>query len=182
MSRIGKRIIYIPDNVEINIDATIVRVKGPKGELSVDVKPIVTPVLNEKELTLTINDEENKDQQALWGLYNALISNAIKGVVEDFVTKLEIKGVGYKASVQGNKIILSLGFSHPIEMEAPAGIAFNVEKNIITVSGIDKQLVNEMAAKIRRWRKPEPYKGKGIAYVGEHIRRKAGKKAVGAGF
>ena len=181
MSHIGKRKINIPDNVDFKIEANIVKVKGPKGEISVGIPPVLEFKLEAKEFSLFPKSEENKTRAA-WGLTNALISNAVKGAVNGFSRQLEIKGVGYRASVQGNKLILLLGFSHPMEITAPSGIAFNVEKNIITISGIDKQLVGEIAAKIRDMKKPEPYKGKGIRYVGEYVRQKAGKKAIGSGF
>jgi len=120
----------------------------------------------------------NKKTGALWGTFRSLVDNMIQGVINGFEKKLEIQGVGYRASLEKNKLILNLGFSHSIEIEAPKGIDFNVEKNIITISGINKQLVGQIAANIRAKRKPEPYKGKGIRYQGEVVRRKAGKKAV----
>ena len=181
MSHIGKRKINIPDNVDFRVEANIVRVKGPKGEISVEIPSTLEFRLEAKEFSLFPKSDGNKTK-AVWGLTNALVSNAVKGAVNGFSRQLEIKGVGYMASVQGNKLILLLGFSHPMEITAPQGIAFNVEKNIITISGIDKQLVGEIAAKIRDMKKPEPYKGKGIRYVGEYVRQKAGKKAIGSGF
>ncbi|MEK7627363.1 MAG: 50S ribosomal protein L6 [Patescibacteria group bacterium] len=181
MSHIGKRKINIPDNVDFRIEANIARVKGPKGEISVEIPSVLEFKLEAKEFFLFPKSKEKKTM-AIWGLINALVSNAVKGAVSGFSRQLEIKGVGYRASVQGNKLILLLGFSHPMEITAPQGIAFNVEKNIITVSGIDNQLVGEIAAKIRDMKKPEPYKGKGIRYVGEYVRQKAGKKAIGSGF
>jgi len=123
--------------------------------------------------------KESKDKSALWGLFRSLIFNMIKGVTEGFEKKLEVNGVGFRVAVQDNKLVLNLGFSHPIEIKTPEGISFEVEKNIITVSGIDKQMVGQVAANIREQKKPEPYKGKGIRYIDEIIRRKAGKKAVG---
>ena len=130
-----------------------------------------------KELQV-IPQEKSKNSSALWGLLRALIFNMVKGVTEGFEKKLEIEGVGYRASLQDNKLVLNLGFSHPIEVDAPAGIEFKVDKNVITISGIDKQMVGQIAAKIRDYRKPEPYKGKGIRYSGEVVRRKTGKKAT----
>ena len=186
MSKIGKQLIIIPENVEIKIDQQEIKVKGPKGELSQPIPPQIKLDLRDlpangsvkgKELQV-IPQEKSKNSSALWGLLRALIFNMVKGVTEGFEKKLEIEGVGYRASLQGNKLILSLGFSHPIEVVAPAGIEFKVDKNVITISGIDKQIVGQIAAKIRAYRKPEPYKGKGIHYLGEVIRRKAGKKAV----
>lgn len=180
MSRIGKRIIKIPDKVDIKINNDSITVNGPKGVLSLRVPSQLDVKLNGKELTL--HSKLIGKGKAVWGLTNALLVNAIKGVTDGFSRQLEMRGVGYKANVQGGKLVLSLGFSHPIEIEAFQGIGFSVEKNIITVSGFDKQLVGETAAKIRALKKPEPYKGKGIRYVNEYIRLKAGKKAVGAGF
>lgn len=181
MSRIGKRKINIPIGVDVKIDSGIIRMKGPKGELSVNIPPFLDFDLQDTELRITLK-KENGNNKAIWGLTNVLVSNALSGVVSGFEKKLEIQGVGYKANVQGDKLVLALGFSHPVEIKTPEGISFNVEKNIIVVSGIDKQLVNETAAKIRAFKKPEPYKGKGIRYVGEYVRRKAGKKATGSGF
>lgn len=177
MSKIGKQLIIIPENVEIKINQQEIKVKGPQGELSQSIPPQIKLILKEQELQV-IPQEKSKNNSALWGLLRALIFNMVKGVTEGFEKKLEIEGVGYRASLQGNKLILSLGFSHPIEVVAPAGIEFKVDKNVITISGIDKQIVGQIAAKIRAYRKPEPYKGKGIHYVGEVIRRKAGKKAA----
>ena len=186
MSKIGKQLIIIPENVEIKINQQEIKVKGPQGELSQSIPPQIKLILKDlpakgsakgKELQV-IPQEKSKNSSALWGLLRALIFNMVKGVTEGFEKKLEIEGVGYRASLQGNKLILSLGFSHPIEVVAPAGIEFKVDKNVITISGIDKQMVGQIAAKIRAYRKPEPYKGKGIHYVGEVIRRKAGKKAA----
>lgn len=177
MSKIGKQLIIIPENVEIKINQQEIKVKGPQGELSQSIPPQIKLILKEQELQV-IPQEKSKNSSALWGLLRALIFNMVKGVTEGFEKQLEIEGVGYRASLQGNKLILSLGFSHPIEVVAPAGIELKVDKNVITISGIDKQIVGQIAAKIRAYRKPEPYKGKGIHYVGEVIRRKAGKKVA----
>lgn len=184
MSRIGKQPIQIPDNVEIKINEDLVVVKGPKGELSQKIRPEIKVEFKElsnkeksKELQVSPN-KKSKNTSALWGLTRTLIFNMIKGVTEGFEKKLEIEGVGYRVSIGGNKLVLSLGFSHPIEVEAPKGIDFKVDKNTIIVSGISKQLVGQVAADIRMKRKPEPYKGKGIRYSGEVVRRKVGKKAV----
>jgi len=177
MSRIGKKPILIPENVEIKIEGQKVIVKGPKGELMKEIPSGIKVELKDKEIIVSPQVQIKKIAQ-LWGLTRALIFNLIKGVTEGYEKKLEIEGIGYKALVQGNKLILNLGFSHPVEIEAPEGIKFQVEKNIITVSGSDKELVGQVAANIRAKKKPEPYKGKGIKYFGEIIRRKAGKKAV----
>ncbi len=183
MSRIGKQPIIIPENVEIKIDNNQITVKGPKGKLNQLISSQINLVLKDlsdgqKELSISPK-KESKNYSALWGLHRALIFNMVKGVTDGFEKELEIQGVGYRASVQNNKLSLNIGFSHPVEIEAPQGIEFNVNKNIITISGINKQLVGQIAAKIRDQRKPEPYKGKGIRYVGEIVKIKAGKKATG---
>lgn len=186
MSRIGKKPIIIPESVKVEIKGENVIVKGNKGELSQ-----IVPSLFELSLKDSSNDSQikelviapkrkGKNSSALWGLFRSLISNMIHGVDEGFEKKLEINGVGYRAILEGKTLVLSLGLSHPVKIEAPENIEFKVEKNIITVSGIDKQLVGQMAAEIRDQKKPEPYKGKGIKYIDEVIRRKAGKKAVGS--
>lgn len=178
MSRIGKQPIIIPENVEVKITDEQIAIKGPKGELTQSI-PWQIKVVSEKRELIVTSRQKTKEASALWGLLRSLIFNMVKGVTEGFEKKLEVEGVGYRVSLQGNKLIFNLGFSHPIEIEAPEGIEFKVDKNIITVSGIDKQLVGQIAAKIRAFRKPEPYKGKGIHYLGEVIRRKVGKKAAG---
>jgi large subunit ribosomal protein L6 len=177
MSKIGKQPIAVPDGVEVKINGSFVVVKGPKGELSKEFPKGIKIEMKEKEIIVS-PAEQNKKISALWGLSRALLFNLIKGVTEGFEKKLEIEGVGYRANLQGDKLILSLGFSHPIEVAVPAGLKFLVEKNVITISGFDKELVGQTAAKIRAFKKPEPYKGKGIRYQGEVVRRKAGKKAV----
>ena len=187
MSRIGKKPILIPKNVEIKINDGEISAKGPKGELSLSWPSELSVSLKEsgaegkegKELTIGVK-KKTKRSPALWGLFRSLAFNLVLGVSDGFEKKLEINGVGYRASVEGKKIILNIGFSHPVEVEAPNGIEFKVEKNIITVSGADKQLVGQTAAKIRAQRKPEPYKGKGIKYLDEGIRRKSGKKVAGS--
>jgi len=181
MSRIGKQPITIPDGVEVKVDKAAggeIRIKGPKGELVRPVPDEIEVAIKDKEIVVGIKKKTN-NAPALWGLLRTLIANMIEGVTQGFEKKLEIEGVGYRAALENDKLILSLGFSHPVEIKAPDGIEFKVEKNLITVSGIDKQLVGQVAADIRSKRKPEPYKGKGIHYLGEEIRRKAGKKVVG---
>jgi large subunit ribosomal protein L6 len=188
MSRIGKQLIKVSQGTEIKIEGDTIKVKGSKGELSFDLPSEIKAEMKEDNILISPKNkkaEQNesavkkaKETNALWGLTRALIFNMVKGVTEGFEKKLEIQGVGYKASMQGNKLVMQLGFSHPIEMETPEGIELKVEKNIIIVSGIDKQKVGQTAAKIRDFKKPEPYKGKGIRYEGEKVRRKAGKKAV----
>ena len=178
MSKIGKKPITIPKDVQIKLDGGLVLVKGPKGELKKTISGDVNLNIEENELRVTIKDSEDS---ATWGLASALIKNMIKGVSEGFETVMEFQGVGYKAAVKGNDLELGLGFSHPISIKAPEGITFKAEKNVIRIQGIDNELVGKTAAEIRSWRKPEPYKGSGIRYQGEIIKRKAGKKAVAAG-
>lgn len=178
MSRIGKQAIKIPAGVEITIQGSLVVVKGAKGQLEKTFDEVINIEKKENEIIVSPK-RETETSQALWGLTRALIANMATGVSEGFSKKLEIHGVGYRAAVQGKKLVLNVGFSHPVEVEAPEGIDFAVEKNIIIVSGIDNQLIGKVAAEIREFRKPEPYKGKGIRYEGEAVRRKAGKKAIG---
>lgn len=179
MSRVGKKPIQIPQGVEVKISGQKVMVRGPKGELSREVRPEIGVEVKEGKI-LVSPKIETKKTKALWGLTRALIANMIKGVTEGYEKKLEIEGIGFRASVEGENLVLSVGFTHPVKIKAPEGIKFSVEKNIITVSGTDKELVGQMAAKIRAIRPPEPYKGKGIRYVGEQVRRKVGKKAATA--
>ncbi|MFH0951717.1 MAG: 50S ribosomal protein L6 [Patescibacteria group bacterium] len=175
MSRIGKKPIIIPDQVTVEITGDKAVVKGPKGELTVKLHARVQVKQEDKTLLVTVTNPDLKFDRSLWGLFRMLIANSITGVSEGYVKKLEINGVGYKALVKGQSIELIVGFSHPVNYNLPAGIEAKVEKNIITISGIDKQLVGEVAAQIRAVKKPEPYKGKGIKYADEVIRRKAGK-------
>lgn len=185
MSRLGKKPLQIPQGVEVTIDGRTVKVKGPKGQLEETLHPKVSVERSKDEtlgdiLTFTVEDETKTDQRALWGLSARLVENMIVGVTEGYSKQLEFVGVGYKVSVSGDTVKMDVGFSHEVEFKLPQGIEAKAEKLILTVSGIDKQLVGETAARIRRIRKPEPYKGKGIKYVGEHIRRKAGKAAKAA--
>lgn len=181
MSRIGKKSIAVPANVTVTIEGDTVKVKGPKGEDLLRLHPNVHVSLEAGELAVTVNNPEEKQDRALWGLHRALLANMVRGVGQPFEKKLEMVGVGYKVALQGRKLVLEVGFSHPVEVELPEGITATVEKNVITLTGVNKQQVGEMAAQIRAIRKPEPYKGKGIKYVGEVIRRKAGKAAKAAG-
>lgn len=176
MSRIGKLPIDIPQGVEVSVDdKNIVTVKGPLGELNEKVDPRITVEINENVVTVT-RPNDNKINRSLHGLYRSLINNMIIGVSKGYEKKLQIVGVGYRATKNGKNLDLQLGFSHPVVMEDPAGITTEVpQQTEIVVKGINKQLVGNYAAKIRDWRKPEPYKGKGIRYVGEHVRRKEGK-------
>ncbi|WP_353094208.1 50S ribosomal protein L6 [Tissierella praeacuta] len=176
MSRIGLKPITIPNGVEIKInDNNLVEVKGPKGQLAEQINPDMEVKIEDGVLTIA-RPTENKKHKSLHGLSRTLISNMIIGVTEGYSKDLEIEGTGYRAAKQGKKLVLTLGYSHPVELEDPAGIEVEVPAaNKIVVKGIDKQLVGNYAANIRAYRKPEPYKGKGIRYVGEVIRRKVGK-------
>ncbi|MFA5086532.1 MAG: 50S ribosomal protein L6 [Candidatus Paceibacterota bacterium] len=177
MSRIGKKEILIPAGVEVTVNGQEVSVKGPKGSLKMVAVPEIAIEIKEKEIHFSPVKEDLKSK-ALWGLTRTLVANMIDGVVKGFEKKLEINGVGFKAAVEGKKLILSVGLSHTVDIAAPEGIEFKVEKNVITVSGIDKGLVGQVSAEIRRVKKPEPYKGKGIKYADEIIKRKLGKKAA----
>lgn len=180
MSRIGKQPINIPAGVTVSVALDSVSVKGPKGELNLSLHPAVTVAQEGTTLSVKVKNEDDKHERALWGLFARLLNNLMIGVTEGFSKKLEVNGVGYKVAVSGQKLTLHLGYSHPIDFLLPDGVKAEVEKNLITLSGIDKQLVGETAAKIRKLRKPEPYKGKGIKYEDEHIMRKAGKAAAKA--
>lgn len=182
MSRIGKQIIAVPAGVEVKLDGNTIKVKGPKGELSYTHDPVITIVMEEGSVKLkrTVDDPSSR---SLHGLVRALVANMILGVSQGFHKKLEIIGVGYRAQVSGKKLTLSLGFSHPVELQVPAGLTAEMDpeaKNTLVISGIDKQLVGQFSADIRSFRPPEPYKGKGIRYAGEHVARKAGKSAASA--
>ena len=178
MSRLGKQPIKIPAGVEASFSGGTLTVKGPKGTLTRVIAPEVSVSIVDGVVTFVPTSETIK-ARALWGTYAAHLHNMITGVTEGFVKKLELEGVGYRAEAQGgNKIKLSVGFSHPVEMIAPEGVTVATEKNLITVSGIDIDAVGQFAANVRAVKKPEPYKGKGIHYVGEFIIRKQGKKGV----
>lgn len=177
MSRIGNRKLNIPDNVTVSVDNRIVYVKGPKGELNLALTEGINVEVKEKEVIVT-RENEQKKIKSMHGTTNSLISNMITGVSEGYSKGLEINGVGYSFNVKGNKIGIKAGFSHPVDVEIPDGITVEQVSNTeITVKGIDKRKVGEFAANIRKYRKPEPYKGKGIRYKDEYIRRKEGKKA-----
>lgn len=177
MSRIGKNPVTIPEVAQVAIEEALIRVNGPKGELTVAIPEGFAFEQTDGKLIIT-RTIENRETAGQFGLIRTLIDNAVIGVTTGFEKKLEMNGVGYRVEKKGENLSFSLGFSHKIEFEAPAGISLSVEGNIITISGADKQQVGQSAAKIRSLKKPEPYKGKGIKYVGEHIRRKAGKAAV----
>ena len=175
MSRIGKKPIAVPAGVEVKIDGRKVTVKGPKGEISREFNQGMNIALENNEIVITRPDEEN-ETRALHGLTRALLHNMVVGVTEGFSKKLEIVGVGYHAKMQGKNLTLTLGFSHPVVVVPPEGVEISTPSSIeIVVSGVDAQKVGQVAAEIRSWREPEPYKGKGIRYSGEHVRRKAGK-------
>lgn len=179
MSRIGKKPIEIPQGVNIEIAGNEIKVSGPKGELKQAIRhEIKVEVKDGKIFVLPKNEEFSKKTAALWGLYRALISNMAQGVSKGFEKKLEIEGIGFKANVEGENLVLNVGFIHPVKIKKPEGINITVEKNVITVSGFNKQAVGQTAAIIRKAKKAEPYKGKGIKYQGEKIRRKEGKKVV----
>lgn len=177
MSRIGKQLITIPQGVEFTISDDSVSVKGPKGTLEQALHPSISLKKEEDTITVHVKDENNQQQRALWGLFASIVKNMVLGVTEGFEKKLEINGVGYKVALSGNKLILNVGFSHPVDFILPEGIQGAVEGNVITITGSDKQLVGQVAADIRKVRKPEPYKGKGIKYSDEIILRKVGKAA-----
>lgn len=177
MSRIGKQIITIPSGVEVNFSAGILTVKGPKGSLARELKDEITTNINGNEITFTPKKENDKKINALWGTYASHVKNMILGVTEGYSKKLILEGVGFKSEVSGGNLVLALGFSHPVKLSIPKGLTVTAEKNNITVSGIDKELVGSFAAFVRSNKKPEPYKGKGFRYDNEVIRRKQGKKA-----
>ena len=177
MSRIGRQPLPIPDGVSVDVGASEVAVKGPKGELSQVLSPDMTVSVDDGVLTVA-RPTDRGEHRALHGLTRSLIANMVAGVTDGFSKTLEIQGVGYRARLQGKALELSVGYSHPVPIQAPDGIEFEVpQPTQIIVRGIDKQLVGETAARIRRVRPPEPYKGKGIRYEDEHVRRKVGKRA-----
>ena len=175
MSRIGRLPIEVPSGVNITVDGSAVTVKGPKGELSLTVASPIAVKLEDGQILVTRPDDE-RESRSLHGLTRSLINNQIIGVTEGYSKALEIVGTGYRVAQKGNGLEFALGFSHPITVDPPAGITFSVEGNTkVGIHGIDKQQVGEVAANIRKLRKPEPYKGKGVRYAGEVVRRKAGK-------
>lgn len=175
MSRIGKMPVPVPSGVSIDIDGRRVKVKGPKGELNRDFHERVSITLDDGDAIVERADD-SRESRALHGLSRALLANMVEGVSEGFKRELEVVGVGYRAALKGRDLEMQLGFSHPVNFSAPDGITFEVpEATKIVITGIDKELVGQVAANIRKIRPPEPYKGKGVRYSGEHIRRKAGK-------
>ena len=180
MSRIGKLPIEIPSGVTVTSNGTTITVKGPKGELSVSHHPNIKVEITDKEIVVTRPDD-SKQNRSLHGTTRALINNMINGVTKGYEKRLEVRGVGYRFNISGKKVTLSLGFSHPVEYNAPEGITITPDeenKNVMIIQGIDKQLVGETAAHIREFRKPEPYKGKGVRYFNEYVPMKQGKKAA----
>lgn len=177
MSRIGKKGIIIPDKTEVSMNSGVVLVKGPKGSLERNFRPDISIAINDKDIFLSLA-KKNKQTKALWGTYASHLKNMIKGVNDGFEKKLILEGVGYKSQVNGNKLVLALGFSHPVEVEIPEKLNVKAEKNVLTVSGIDKELVGSFSAKVRALKKTEPYKGKGFRYFDEIVRRKQGKKSI----
>jgi large subunit ribosomal protein L6 len=177
MSRIGKQPIEIPEGVTVSLGPGRVTVNGPRGELSQTVSPAMR--IEEKDGTLTIERPTDRgEHRALHGLTRSLIANMVEGVTQGYEKRLEIQGVGYRARLKGNDLEMALGYSHPVSLAAPEGIEFEVpQPTEVVVRGIDKQLVGEIAARVRKQRPPEPYKGKGVRYAGEHVRRKVGKRA-----
>lgn len=176
MSRIGKKEVTVPSGVQVTLTGQAVQVKGPKGQLAYTVPEEIEIIQANGALSLTPRSDTQR-ARAMWGLSRTLVSNMVEGVTKGFEETLELVGVGYRAALKGQALNLQLGFSHDIDMPPPAGIAFTVPKQTeIRISGIDKQMVGEVAARIRRIRPPEPYKGKGVRYAGETVRRKEGKK------
>ncbi len=177
MSRIGKKVIEIPTKTEVSMSGETFVVKGPLGTLSKNFLPDISINLGPKEITLAPK-KITLETKALWGTYASHIMNMIKGVNTQFVKKLVVEGIGYKSEIKGGNLVMALGFSHPVTVVIPESLKVTAEKNIITVTGSDKELVGEFAAKVRAKKLPEPYKGKGIRYDGEVVKRKQGKKTV----
>ena len=177
MSRIGTQIINLPEKTEITISADRVSIKGPLGELSLKIDPIIEIKLDGRDVTV-VPKRMTLESRALWGTYASHLKNMVAGVNKPFEKKLILEGIGFKSEVKGDKIVFALGFSHPVNIEIPKDLKVTAEKNIITVSGPSKELVGEFTAKLRALKKPEPYKGKGMRYDTEVIKRKQGKKSA----
>lgn len=177
MSRIGKKIIAIPAKTEVSMSGDVLTVKGPNGSLSKTFKPDIEITISSADVRL-VPKEITLATKALWGTYASHIMNMIAGVTTPFVKKLILEGIGYKSEVKGANLVLALGFSHPVNVAIPEGLKVTAEKNVITVTGINKELVGEFTATVRSLKKPEPYKGKGMRYEGEVIKRKQGKKTA----
>jgi len=180
MSRIGKKPIEIPQGVEVKLEDEMIIVKGPKGSLELKLRPEIE-VKVEENVIKVLPKKETKKTKAFWGLFRSLIANMVKGVTEGYQKKLEVQGIGYRAEIDNatGDLVLEVGYSHPVRYKKPEGIEISVDKNVITIAGIDKQKVGQVAAEIRSIRPPDPYKGKGIRYLGEKIKLKLGKKAAG---
>jgi large subunit ribosomal protein L6 len=179
MSKIAKKPITIPDGAEAKVDGRVLRIKGKEGELNLNVLEYVSIEVKEGHIIFTAT-ANHKQARANWGTMAALTKNAFVGVTKGFIKNLEFEGIGFRASLEGVNLVLSVGFTHPVKIAPPAGIKFSIEKNVIKISGADKTAVGQVAAQIRKVKPPEPYLGKGIRYQGEVIQRKAGKKAAGA--
>ncbi|MCX6703726.1 MAG: 50S ribosomal protein L6 [Candidatus Zambryskibacteria bacterium] len=177
MSRIGKKIILIPKNTEVTLTSGVFTVKGPQGTLSKKLNPDILVTITPESITL-LPKRETIALRSLWGTYGSHITNMVSGVNTFFVKKLILEGIGYKSEVKGDKLVLALGFSHPVIIDIPASLKVTAEKNVITMSGINKEEVGAFAAMVRDWKKPEPYKGKGLRYEGEVVKRKQGKKSA----
>jgi large subunit ribosomal protein L6 len=177
MSRLGKQVATIPSGVEVSATDTELTVKGPKATLTRSIHPDVKIEVGTDGVSVTPQNE-TKQARSLWGTFAAHVKNMIHGVSQGFEKKLEIEGVGYRAEMKGNTLVLNVGFSHPVELEVPEGLEATVEKNVITLTGANNEVLGQFAANVREVRPPEPYKGKGIRYQGEYIIRKQGKKAV----
>lgn len=177
MSRLGKLPIKIPEGTQATIENNFIIIKNSKGELKQKLHELVDVKIENGEVLVNVKDKTSKKEKSFWGLYRSLINNMVIGLTDGFSKKLEVNGVGYRVAAAGDKLTLSVGYSHPVEFKLPQGITGTVEANVITISGIDKQLVGETACQIRKVRKPEPYKGKGIKYSDEVILRKEGKTA-----
>jgi large subunit ribosomal protein L6 len=183
MSRIGKQPVVIPQGVQVKLEGALVSAKGPKGELQETLHPYVKAEIKDGKVLLTADIAVARDASAIWGMMRARLNNLVHGVFAGYSKNLEIHGLGFRAEIVGQKLTLALGKSHPVIYEAPKGITITVDpkKTLVTVTGVSKDVVGEVAAKIRELRKPEPYKGTGIRYQGEYVRKKAGKTAAGAG-
>ncbi len=177
MSRIGKKVIIIPEKTEVTLSAGVLTVKGPQGTITRPFKSNIEISIEGKEINLKPKTD-SLENKALWGTYGSHITNMIAGVNTPFVKKLILEGIGYKSEVKGTNLVLALGFSHPVNVVIPEGLKLTAEKNVITITGINKEMVGEFAASVRALKKPEPYKGKGMRYEGEVIKRKQGKKTA----
>lgn len=181
MSRIGKLPVEMPSGVSTDISKNLISVSGPKGKLSEKIIKHVNIVLDGSNIVISVDKPDDKKQRSFWGLYRSLIANMVKGVTDGFEKRLEINGVGYKVNVSGKKLALDVGLSHQVVFDIPEDINIEIEKNVIIISGIRKQSVGEVAAQIRKIKKIEPYKLKGIKYIDEHVKKKVGKAAKGSG-